>query len=411
MSVPGRLPPDPIGPDEFRARQQAVAAGIRERELDGLLVWSSCGSALDSFGNVFYLTNHYSPVPRVNVDIEPFMTGWGQAAVIMTADGDTILVSENGDIRHDLIVTGSVMHSRDVYAETAAGLRAAGLGDARIGLAGASCLPLAAWHAISERLPALRTVPADDVLFRQRMLKSPAEIAFMRHASSIGCAIQNAMLPLATPGARDLDLASAGMQACVERGAVLWDFAFASGPASGHGYWSRLPAWDRQRRYETGDLVHPDAYGAYDGYFFDLQRSVVVGGDPSPRLRWLLDGVVGVVEALCEASRSGVAASDLGRLRQEWLADYGYRDPDGPSSPVGSELMEPLVGCGHGLGLGFELPWIDTASPWILEPSMTLALEVYLSDADLGTVAFEHVLLVTDGEPEILTHECPARWW
>lgn len=403
--------PDPISREEFRARQLAVAAGIAEMGLDGLLVWSSCGSALDAFGNAFYLTNHYSPVPRVNLDIEPFMRGWGQTAVIMTTDGDTILISENGDIRHDLIVTGQVMHSRDVYSETVSGLRAAGLAEARIGLAGASCLPLAAWQVISERLPKLRTVPADDLLYRHRMMKSPAEIAMMRHASVIGCEIQNAMLPLAKPGARDVDLAIEGMRTCIAHGAVLWDFAFASGPASGHGYWCRLPAWDRDRAYEAGDLIHPDAYGAYDGYFFDLQRSLVVGGEPSPRLRWLLEGVVGVVEALCDAARPGVKAEDLGRLRQDWLADYGYRDPDSAERGEGGELMEQLVGCGHGIGLGFELPWIDTASPWVLEPSMTLALEVYLSEPGVGTVAFEHAVLVTDGEPEILTLGCPARWW
>ena len=31
---------------------------------------------------------------------------------------------------------------------------------------------------------------------------------------------------------------------------------------------------------------------------------------------------------------------------------------------------------------------------------MTIALEVYLSEPGVGTVAIEHVVLVTDGEPE-----------
>jgi Xaa-Pro aminopeptidase len=158
-------------------------------------------------------------------------------------------------------------------------------------------------------------------------------------------------------------------------------------------------------------LIHPDAYGAYDGYFFDLQRSLVVGADPSPRLRWLLDGVVGVVEALCAACRPGVTADQVGRVREDWLADYGYRDAPAETTGAGADLMEQLVGVGHGLGLGFELPWVGTESPWVLEPSMTLALEVYLSEPGVGTVAFEHVVLVTEDEAEILTLGCPARWW
>jgi len=404
-------PPPPISRDEIRARQVAVANDITALGLDGLLIWSSSGSSLDSFGNAFYLTNHYSPVPRVNVDIEPFMTGWGQTAIVLTADAQTIVVSENADIRHDLIVTDRVMASRDVYAETVAALRAAGLERARIGLVGASCMPVAAWRRISEALPHLQFEDADEVLFRRRMLKSPGELDLMRHASTIGCEIQNSMMSLALPGANDLDLALAGMTTCMEHGAVLWDFAFASGPASGHGYWCRMPPWDRERRYEHGDIIHPDAYGAFDGYFFDLQRTRIAGDDPSPRLRWLLDGVVGVVEALCDASRAGVSAADVAKLKSTWLGDYGYTDPAGEHPLVGKEIMQPLDAVGHGMGLGFELPWVDTASPWTLEPSMTIALEVYLSEAGVGTVAFEHVLVVTEGAPEILTTGCPSVWW
>jgi Xaa-Pro aminopeptidase len=403
--------PAPIPAQEYRDRQHAAAQAAREQGLDGLLVWSSCGSALDSFGHVFYLTNHYSPVPRVNVDIAPFMTGWGQTAAVITADSNVTLVAENGDIRHDLIVCDSVAHSRDLYGETARALRASGLADGRIGLAGGSSLPLSAWQRITEELPSLQLVPADDALFRLRMRKSPSEIALMRHASAIGCEIQNAMLGAARPGVRDLDLAVEGMRVCMQAGAVLWDFAFASGPASGHGYWCRLPPWDRERPYAAGDIIHPDAYGAYDGYFFDLQRSLVVGQEPEPRLRWLLDGVVGVVEALCAACRPGARAADIALLRSQWLDDYGYRDPESAQAAYDADLMEQLVAVGHGLGLGFELPWVDPASPWQLEPGMTIALEVYLSEPGVGTVAFEHVVLVTDDEPEILTLGCPSRWW
>ena len=404
-------PPPPIAPSEFRARQRAVADDILAWGLDGLMVWSSCGSALDSFGNAFYLTNHYSPVPRVNVDIAPFMTGWGQAVVLMTGDGELVLVTENGDYRADLVVAGRVRHSRDVYGETVRALEDIGLARGRVGLAGASCLPLAAWQVISERAPEARFEPADDLLFARRARKSDAELAWMRHASAVGCEIQNAMLSGATPGKTDADLVAEAHRVCLEHGAVPWDFAFASGPASGHGYWSRLPPWDRQRRYEAGDLIHPDAYGCVEGYFYDLQRSLVVGADPSPRLRWLLDGVVGVVEALCGACRPGAPAASVARLRDEWLSDYGYEDQASAAEAFEADLMEQLVACGHGLGLGFELPWIDTSSEWTLEPSMTIALEVYLSEPGTGTVAFEHVVVVTDGEPEIITLGCPARWW
>jgi Xaa-Pro aminopeptidase len=70
-----------------------------------------------------------------------------------------------------------------------------------------------------------------------------------------------------------------------------------------------------------------------------------------------------------------------------------------------------LAASGHGVGTGFELPWIYEGSTDVLEPGMTLALEVYVSEPGLGTVANEEVVLVTTGEPEVLTLSSPARHW
>jgi Xaa-Pro aminopeptidase len=292
--------------------------------------------------------------------------------------------------------------------EVALAVREAGLEDARVGIVGASYLPLAAWRVIRQELPHMRVEFADDILFRRRMRKSAAEIELMKAASRTACEIQNAMLTIAAEGRTDADLARAGHVVCLDSGAVPWDFAFASGPESFHGYWCRLPPWDRNRRYEIGDLVHPDVYGCLDGYFFDLQRTLSVGGAPSARQLFLLEGVVGVVQALCAAARPGKRAGDLAHLRHEWLAEYGYISAHDSG---GDESLDELVACGHGLGLGFELPWIAPSSDDVLEPGMTIAFEVYLTDPSVGTVALEEVVLVTDDEPEILTRGCQTRWW
>jgi Xaa-Pro dipeptidase len=402
------LDPAPsIAPEEHRARQAAVAADAAERGLDGLLVWSTGGSALDGYADVFYLTNHYPQVPRVTVEIPPFMTGWGQTALVLPASGEPpILVVEAGDWRRDLVVAERVRDSLDLYSAVGTALREAGLAGGRLGLVGASVMPLTAWRSV-EGIATFE--PADDILQARRMRKSPAEIEMMRHACAVGAEIQNAMLPLAEVGATDNDLARAAYEVCCAFGAVPWDFAFASGPHSGHGYWGRLPAWDRERRYEPGDIVHPDAYGCVNGYFYDLQRTVVVGGDPTPPQRRLLEGVVGVVDALCEAARPGARVADVAALRETWLAEHGLQhapEPDGSG-----ELLTPLVASGHGVGTGFELPWIWPASEHVLEPGMTVAFEVYVSDPEVGTVVNEEIVLVTDGAPEILTAGCPSRRW
>ncbi len=396
--------------EEFLERQATIADDAAARGLDGLLVWSCCGSALDGYSDVFYLTNHYSQVPRVNISIPGYMTGWGQTALVLPTAGEPpTLVVESGDWRRDLVVAEQVRDSLDLYTEVVATVRDAGLAQGRLGLVGADVMPLAAWQRLREGLPDAHFEPAGDILLRRRMIKSDAEIAMMRHACAVGAEIQNAMLGLATAGATDNDLAAAGLAACCEHGAVLWDFAFASGPHSGHGYWSRLPAWDRQRPYQPGDIVHPDAYGAVNGYFFDLQRTVIVGSEPTAAQRRLLDGVIGVVEALCDACRPGTPVADVARVRSTWLAEHGL-EMSVPADEAGAQLT-PLAASGHGVGTGFELPWIIHTSEDTIAPRMTIALEVYVSDPAVGTVVNEEIVLVSEDGPEVLTAGCPARRW
>jgi Xaa-Pro aminopeptidase len=154
--------------------------------------------------------------------------------------------------------------------------------------------------------------------------------------------------------------------------------------------------------------VHPDAYGSVNGYLYDLQRTVVVGGEPTPAQRRILDGAVGVVDALCAAAVAGTPVADLARLSQAWLTEHGFGSE--PAPDVGDALT-PLVAVGHGLGTGFELPWVDSSSEDRLEPGMTIALEVYVGEEGAGTAVTEEVVLVTADGPEILTAGCPSRRW
>jgi Xaa-Pro aminopeptidase len=345
----------------------------------------------------------------VNLDIAGVMSGWGNTALIVPADGSTpTLVVESADWRRDLVVAGRVRESHDLVGEVIAALNDAGFARARLGMVGGSVMPASEWRRITTELPDLTLEDAAHVLFAHRMIKSPGEVEMMRYACAVGAEIQNAMMGAAAAGKTDNDLARAAYEICLDYGAVPYDFAFASGPASGHGYWSRLPAWDRRRRYESGDIVHPDAYGCVNGYFYDLQRTIVIGG-PDSKKRRLLEGVVGVVEALCDACRPGVPVADVARLREQWLSEHGFSTA--VEQTEDGRLLTPLVASGHGLGLGFELPWVYPGSQDVLQSGMTIALEVYVSDPEIGTVVNEEVVLVTDGDPDVLTTGCPARRW
>ena len=94
-----------------------------------------------------------------------------------------------------------------------------------------------------------------------------------------------------------------GGETLISGGGVLYDAACSSGPWA-HSYThARLPSADATRRFVTGDLFHVDCYGSYGGYFFDFARSRVVGDDPTPQQRDLLEAVIEGVEAVCAAIR------------------------------------------------------------------------------------------------------------
>ena len=74
---------------------------------------------------------------------------------------------------------------------------------------------------------------------------------------------------------------------------------------------------------------------------------------------------------------------------------------------MGSRTTLPFFG--HGIGLG-ELTVADVRPHQPLEPGMTVAVEICLTADGIGA-AYEDAVLVTDGEPEVMTAACKARWW
>jgi Xaa-Pro aminopeptidase len=394
--------PPPIPREEYAERRARAASAARELGLDGLLVWSMGGSTLDAYADVFYLTNHYSPEPKSTN--RPPRTGFGHTALVLPVDGDPVLVVNLG-ARSDLVAVDDIRSGPDLYGSVLACIDEKGLGAGRIGLAREQFVPLPFYHGLREAYPDAELVPAEAILDRMRMVKSPAELALMRHAQAVAVEIMNAMLAEVDVGRTDADLASVGFSTASRLGATPYEFAMASGPDAGHYMWSRLPTFDPWRRYERGDVVHPDVYGCVDGYMYDFQRTTVVGGEPSDEQRETMEAVVAVVHHVASQLRPGRRASDVHGAAVEWIAAQNWESNGGGLSVVAFPSF------GHGIGLGFERPGISATEETVLVPGMTIATEMFVSREGAETAIHEEIVLVTDGEPEILTAGCRPRWW
>jgi Xaa-Pro aminopeptidase len=394
----------------YAARRDAARLAAAAEGFDGLLVWSMGGSTLDRYQNVFYLTNHYDP-GNVFPDAESLFQGFGMAALILPVEGPAVLVVNQPDWRRDMVECDEVLVRRNLYDGVADALRERGLAESRLGITDEERLPVAAYRAIMAAAPRLQLPRADDLLMRQRLVKDADEIEMMRFASSVSVDLMNAMLAEATVGSTDGDLAAAGYGVACRRGAQPYDFALASGPEDGHLWWSRMPSWNWQRPYEAGDIVHPDIYGVVDGYYYDFVRSTVVGGEPTAAQLRILEGAIGCIHAGCAAAVPGARGKDVYNAIRTWLREHDLDHEDAGTPGEVSLSTEVLEAAGHGIGLGWERPFLTPFEELVLEPGMTIAIEQHVARPGAGTARYEETVLVTDGAPEIMTAACPARWW
>ena len=167
------------------------------------------------------------------------------------------------------------------------------------------------------------------------------------------------------------------------------------------------------RCVQFGDIVSLDVGVRYDGYIGDNATTVAVGGCDAAVQRMMEVTEKSLYEGLGQAL-PGNKVVDISRAIQSCVEANGY------------SIVREFVG--HGVGKKVhEDPQIanfddgSRRSP-VLKPGMTLAIEpmvnlgqrhVEVLEDDWTVVArdglpsahYEHTILVTDGEPEILT--CP----
>jgi Xaa-Pro aminopeptidase len=394
-----------IPAEEFRARQQRAREAADAAGLDAVVVYSRGGAFMDMSADVLWLSGHYSQQPYMG-DEAGVGTARSHGVVIVPVSGPTTVVVDIPWWRRDLVVADGVRPAIDVTGTTAAVLREQRLGAARLGVAGASYMTAAAWLGLQEALPEATLVRADTVIDRLRVIKSPAEQTVIRQACVVGNATLEALIDAVVEGATEAEAVGEASRVLLRAGGVLYDAACASGPHAHTYTWARLPSADPLRRFERGDMFHVDCYGSYGGYFFDFARSRVVGDDPTPEQRELLDAPIDVVERTCAAIRPGMTAGDVYAFASDVIAESQFI----ASIPREEPEMPGFPAIGHGLGLMWETPWLVKGDPMPIEPDMYLAVELLLGHPSIGGAMFEHNGLVTDSGFEILT-TARSRWW
>jgi methionyl aminopeptidase len=168
------------------------------------------------------------------------------------------------------------------------------------------------------------------------------------------------------------------------------------------------------RRLKEGDIVKIDAGAVVKGYHADSAITVAVG-QVNERANQLMQVTQACLQKAIGAARGGNRFGDIGAAIQGVAEPKGYSVVrEYTSHGVGRELHE-----------GFGLPNIgQPGTGMLLRPGLTIALEPMINEGGHGTklkkdgwtvatidgklsAQFEHTVVITDGEAEILTNLDP----
>lgn len=393
--------PPAISPDEHRDRISAVQARMDEQGLDALFITSE--------DNFRYLTGFDAPVwqnltrPRYCV-----VPGSGDPVLILPS-GNEIIARRTapwiGDIRSWVAPNPEDDGvSLCIDALKAASGRHRRIG-AELGRESRLTMPVADFLRICEGVAPLELVDGDWMLRTMRMVKSPAEIALMRHVCQLVSSAFEALPSYVMRGDSEREVAAKFQVEVLRRGGEKIPYLICTSGAGGYPCINLGPG---DHRLEAGDVLILDTGVSYRGYFCDFDRDYSVG-EPSDVVKRAYDAVWRATEAGIAAARPGNRTSDVWLAQAEVLADAEGKEVN--REGFGSGRL------GHGIGLRMcEPPSNSPIDDQVLVESMTLTIEPglpFFVDGEDGPerkilVHEENVVITPDGG-ELLTRRAPRE--
>ena len=365
MTASGRAVQLRFPPQEHAARLAATRAELNGRGLDALLVFAQ--------ESHYYLTGY---------DTSGYV--FFQAGVI-TADGrPTVLLTRRPDLRQ--AETASLYDDIRIWlnaedANPAEDLRAIlqelGLRGARVGVEFATHgLTAANGRLLEAALGGFcKLEDASDIVRRQRLSKSEAELAMMRRAGRLADAAVLAAVEATGPGATESELSAAALTAMLRGGDVPAGGPLVNtGPRALFGRGIGGP-----RRIDENDQVLIELAGSFCRYHVCVESTVAVGR-PDPRQSGMMTVAADALDQIREAARPGAALGTLDDIHRKVLDAAGF-------------ATERFAACGYALGCTFRPTWMDvppmiySGNPLVMEPGMVFFVHIMIPDTRTGVMA------------------------
>ena len=259
------------------------------------------------------------------------------------------------------------------------------------------------FEKLKEVLSGCEFVDCSGILEEVQMVKTPAEIEYVRRACEINCQGMKAGLDVIAEGISEVDIAKAIARRWCEitddfSSNKPWFIMVYSSPYRNQWF----DCGPSQYELQKGDYVVMDIGYCYKGYWSDMFRTACIG-EPNEKLSKYYHASRQAALAVTEFVKPGIEMSQLSDTAMNTWLSLGFKDR------VEEAISNDWDCIGHHIGLSIpSSPFLTRKEHRVLEPGMFLAVEPKLKDRmpnALATicVGIEDDILVTDNGYENLT--------
>jgi Xaa-Pro dipeptidase len=372
---------------EFDARIANARGALRREKLDAILLFAQ--------ESHYYLTGF---------DTSGFV--FFQCAVLTAGSDPIVLLTRRPDLeqaRRTSIIEDIRLwydgEGADPSAELKAILEQRKLAGARVGIELRTFgLTADKYELVRRRLEGwCELVDATHIVRALRLVKSPAEIAYVRRAAELADQSLEAMLAVARPGAFEGDIAAAGAVPILSGGGD----PPPSGPVLGSGDRALLVrSATGFRHLDAIDQLTMEFAASYRHYCACLMRTIAIGKANDTQRR-MFEVTREAVTAMTEAARPGrpLGEIDDAHRRVYDAAGFGHAR---------------MAACGYSLGALYRPTWMDvppmlySGNPLPAAPGMVLFLHAILIDAPRNlAMSLGHTIVVTATGADVLSRLTP----
>lgn len=366
---------------EFADRLARLTAQMAQEKLDAMLLFAQESmywlTGYDTFGYCFFQT------------------------LVVKADGTMALLTRSADLRqarHTSVIDNVHIWVDRINADPTLDLKdllvEMDLLGARIGVEYDT-------HGMTGRIARLlddqltsfgQLVDASMLVGRLRLIKSPAEVAYVERAAVLADDALDAALALTKAGADEADILAA-MQGAVFSGGGDYpanEFIIGSGADA---LLCRYKAG--RRKLDATDQLTLEWAGAAAHYHAAMMRTIVVG-EPTRRHQELFNACLETIEAIETVLKPGHTFGDVFDMHARIMDERGL-------------ARHRLNACGYSLGARFSPSWMEQqmfhlGNPQEIEPNMSLFVHMIIMDSDTGTaMTLGQTYLTTPDAPKTLS--------